>query len=373
MQSDWQGALDRWQSAGLIDGDAAQRIRSFEQTRSGLAGLRWPTIVALAFGGLMLGAGVLLLFVAAHWDTLSPGARFALVLTMLAVFHGAGAAARSQRKFGDDAARIGNGIARRGNFSHRTDFQFYQEHWPSGVMLWAAGAWAGWWLRRDWVQFAFAAVLTPFWLAGEWAEAYPGSPEEVARVLCEGSVLLFMTYLAARTRKQDDSLRRVLVWIGAIGLLPASITLAAEFTLWRGSGGQVSGSALATGYLVAFGLPLALAWWLRRGDAWMNVVAAVWVFLLGAIARTENPWLFMWCALGAAGMIAWGVRDGRSERVNMGMIGFAITLLFFYFSQVMDKLGRSASLIGMGLLFLAGGWGLERIRRRLVTRAREAT
>jgi hypothetical protein len=32
----------------------------------------------------------------------------------------------------------------------------------------------------------------------------------------------------------------------------------------------------------------------------------------------------------------------------------------------MDKLGRAASLIGLGLLFLLGGWLLEKTRRRLV-------
>jgi len=52
------------------------------------------------------------------------------------------------------------------------------------------------------------------------------------------------------------------------------------------------------------------------------------------------------------------------------MAGFAITILVFYFSTFMDKLGRSASLIGLGLLFLAGGWALEKLRRRLVARAR---
>ena len=52
---------------------------------------------------------------------------------------------------------------------------------------------------------------------------------------------------------------------------------------------------------------------------------------------------------------------------------FGITVLAFYFSTVMDKLGRSASLIGFGLLFLAGGWALERARRRLVRVARGAT
>jgi hypothetical protein len=38
----------------------------------------------------------------------------------------------------------------------------------------------------------------------------------------------------------------------------------------------------------------------------------------------------------------------------------------------MDKLGRSASLVGLGVLFLGGGWALERVRRRLVEQSREA-
>ena len=71
-----------------------------------------------------------------------------------------------------------------------------------------------------------------------------------------------------------------------------------------------------------------------------------------------------WCA--------WGIRDGRVERVNLGAVLFAATVVAFYFSEVMDKLGRSASLIGLGILFLAGGWALERARRRLALQAREA-
>jgi hypothetical protein len=47
-------------------------------------------------------------------------------------------------------------------------------------------------------------------------------------------------------------------------------------------------------------------------------------------------------------------------------------VIAFYFSEVMDKLGRSASLVGLGLLFLAGGWALERLRRQLVLQARGA-
>jgi hypothetical protein len=36
----------------------------------------------------------------------------------------------------------------------------------------------------------------------------------------------------------------------------------------------------------------------------------------------------------------------------------------------MDKIGRSASLMGLGVLFLGGGWAIEQTRRRLVSRAR---
>jgi hypothetical protein len=32
----------------------------------------------------------------------------------------------------------------------------------------------------------------------------------------------------------------------------------------------------------------------------------------------------------------------------------------------MDKLDRSLGLIGLGILFLAGGWALEKWRRKLV-------
>ena len=59
--------------------------------------------------------------------------------------------------------------------------------------------------------------------------------------------------------------------------------------------------------------------------------------------------------------------EGRRERINMGAAIFAGTVMAFYFSEVMDRLGRSASLIGLGALFLFGGWGIERARRHLLS------
>jgi hypothetical protein len=49
-------------------------------------------------------------------------------------------------------------------------------------------------------------------------------------------------------------------------------------------------------------------------------------------------------------------------------VGFAIAVVWFYFSDIFDKVGRSLGLIGLGILFLAGGWALEKTRRGLLAR-----
>jgi uncharacterized membrane protein len=56
--------------------------------------------------------------------------------------------------------------------------------------------------------------------------------------------------------------------------------------------------------------------------------------------------------------------------VNYGIAAFGLTVAWFYFSSLMDRLGRSLGLIGLGMLFLLGGWVLERVRRRLILQVR---
>jgi len=86
----------------------------------------------------------------------------------------------------------------------------------------------------------------------------------------------------------------------------------------------------------------------------------------------QNVSVYGLCALAAVGLVVWGLQENRRERINLGVAGFAITIVVFYFSSVMDKLRRSASLVSFGLLFLLGGWQLEKLRRRLVARTRMA-
>lgn len=125
------------------------------------------------------------------------------------------------------------------------------------------------------------------------------------------------------------------------------------------------------GWIAAIAIPLIVAFALRRRAAWMNLVAALWTVAALNLPRAAGDWaLYAWFGLGAIALAAWGVVESRTERINAGTAIFAVTVLGFYSSHVMDKLGRSASLAGFGILFLAGGWALERARRRLVIGAK---
>ena len=82
--------VQRWTEAGIIDAEAAARIIAFEAGQQRRASLRWTVFLAMAFGGILMAAGITL-FVAAHWDELSPLERFSLVLFLVAIFHLGGA------------------------------------------------------------------------------------------------------------------------------------------------------------------------------------------------------------------------------------------------------------------------------------------
>ncbi len=356
----WQTYLEKWREAELLDPATAERIRLYESEHAQSATLRWPMLLAIALGAVMLGAGVLL-FVSAHWDQLSPSARFSLVLLLVIVFHVAGAVLEQRSEslamalHGIGTVALGAGI-----FLAAQIFNL-QEHWPGGIMLWAIGAAVAWIIRRDPVQAGLVAVLAPAWLAAEWIDATDSYNME--STVAKWLLLLAVTYLSALAPDREGVMRDVLAWIGGIPLIPAAVIAASP---WLQYGPPVPAHLLWLGHTVGFALPLALALWLRGKSAWMNAVAALWIAALTLLPPGNSVLPYLWYAIASLGLIAWGLKERRHERIDLGVAGFGLTILAFYFSNVMDKLGRSASLISLGLLFLILGWGLERARRRLV-------
>jgi len=373
--------LRRWTEAGLLETAQADSIRSFEARHTGDPGLRWPVLLALGLGALLLAAGICL-FVAAHWDGLSPAERFFLMLLVVASLHGS-AAGLAGRFANLSIALHTVGTVALGAGIYLTGQTFnLQSHWPAAVLLWAVGAAAAWGVLRQWPQAVLTAILLPVWLSCEWLDATDVWSES-GSLLVEGLLLLAVTYLTAHGPSDTSVVRIALARLGSVALIPLAAALATVPSLGLAPHG-VPVRLWAAGLVLAFLGPLAIAVVLRGRRAWMNVVAALWILATGSLGRDRfvpsrpPPNAIHWAeltqyglyALGSIGLIAWGLAELRRDRVNLGVAGFAITVVAFYFSAVMDMLSRSASLIGFGVLFLAGGWALETTRRRLLERIR---
>lgn len=300
---------------------------------------RWK-IVALAFGPALIGAGL-----SAYWDTLSPPVRVALVLLWLGACHAAGAAMTerapklSMTLHAIGTVALGVGIFLVGHIFNLDD------HWPSGLMLWALGALLAWALLRDGPQLALVAILTPVWVISEWmavTEPFTDLHYAVLRRITDvGQFLLTLSYLSATEPTRRGLARRVLLWIGGVWMLPASLLLA--FTLggiarlppeWKTP--PPANGLLALGWIGAIGLPLLVAIACRRLNAWPNLLAAGWLIALVNLEHFETiatvgP--YAWWALGAIGLAAWGVGEGRPERIHLGGAILAAAALLFCFSR----------------------------------------
>jgi uncharacterized membrane protein len=255
-----------------------------------------------------------------------------------------------------------------------------QEHWPSAVLLWALCAAAGWWLLRDQFQQTLTILLVPAWIFSEWtdrASAYVGAETYFARMAAVVAAL----YLAAFLHSRRRALAGILFGFGAV-LLPISIGILVQG--WQSSSQQPWGFIPLSYRLAAFGVMLAVilaaAILERQSSVPMVVVAGVAMILpwaqttitegmTGSSWKHSVPSLLAYAIVAAASVfLVWGgVRTSAKNLVNYGVVAFAVTVMWFYFSSVMDKLGRSLGLIMLGVLFLAGGWVLERTRRKLIS------
>jgi uncharacterized membrane protein len=369
--------LTRWERAGLIDANTAAAIRGFEATRTKQGGRQWMVLLVLILGGILLGAGVLL-FVAAHWAELSPLSRMFLVLAMLVFFHGMGllvrgrfdALATAMHAVGTVSA--GAAIALVGQIFNM------QEHWPAAILLWAICAAAGWLLLRDQFQQTLTLLLVPAWIVSEWSsrsDPYAGLQVHIARMLA----VIGIVYLTAFLHSRKRIVFGILFAAGAILSITSVVVLSdgwnrAFFT--HASFVPVSYRLTALAILLLAILFGALAD--RRSIAPACVVAIIAYALPWAQNRVTEQFNTQWqrtepnllayamVAAAAIFLVWWGVRTLAKALVNYGMAAFAATVVWFYFSSVMDKLGGSLGLITLGVLFLAGGWLLERTRRRLV-------
>ena len=245
-------------------------------------------------------------------------------------------------------------------------------------MLWALGAILAWLVLRQWPQAFAAALLVPAWLGSEWSLATELYGGEAWNIAAQGFLLLALAYMSSPLTDRRQHFRMALRWAGGVLLLPFMLDViygGASFPPLSIQPRPPAG-LYAFGYFAAYVPILMLLAFVRKKQSLPMFSAAAWIFVLGFASRHPNPqdhpWIYLWVALGACAFCYWGVRDNRKLFINYGTAIFALDVIAFYFSQVLDKLGRSMGLILLGAIFLAGGWVLNRLRTDLIARAAAA-
>jgi len=395
---DFDSYLNRWQSAGILDADSAARIRTWESEQQASAvlrelepkpvaretGLAWQGRVALILGGILLASGVVL-FVSSHWDQLGPVIRYLLVMAMVTIFHFGGAIARDKYPATSSTLHAVGTVSTGAAIALVGQIFNIQEHWPAAILLWAIAATCGWMLLRDQAQQTLSLLLIPAWLICEWSYAAGnriGTDVYFGRFLFVWAIL----YLTLFIDTQRRIVRGVLFGLSAIAAVVGVFLLLESWRSWSGMQPYPQLHTRVWGWIIIAAIPLVFsATGLRRSG--IPVLAAITFSI--ALPWCERVWTERWNNGIASGsytrsepnflahalvaafcifLIWWGVRLASRGLVNFGVVGFGATVAWFYFSNLFDKLGRSLGLIGLGILFLAGGWALEKTRRGLLAR-----
>ena len=387
--ADFESLLKRWQSAGVLDADAASRIRAYESDQERPSGLRWQGRLALILGAILLGSGIAL-FVSAHWDELGPGWRYTIVMLMVAVFHIGGSLAREKYHGLSTALHAVGTISTGAAIALVGQIFNIQEHWPAAVLLWAIAALTGWVLLRDEAQQTLTLLLFPAWILCEWsysAKSHIGVDVYFGRFLVTWAVLYLTVFLGSERK----IVRGILFAAASISAVVGIVMLLESWRAWS--------------YTQSY-LPLHTRVW-----GWVDIAVLPLLFSIARLRKSSVPVLgslifaiaLPWCTrtwtetynygvshgsytrtdpnLAAHALVSaftifiiwWGVRESSRALVNLGIVGFAISVGWFYFSNLYDKMGRSLGLIGLGVLFLAGGWALEKTRRSLLAHMSQST
>ncbi len=392
-----ESLLKRWQSAGVLDADTAARIRALEAQSAAPsaggpatpaanpAGLKWLVVTGLILGAILLACGVVL-FVSAHWDQLGPGERYLLVIAMVAVFHVAGGLSRTSFEGFSVALHAVGTISTGAAIALVGQIFNIQDHWPAAVLLWVLAAFAGWALLRDQAQQTLALLLLPAWIFSELAfriDGHIGDSVYAGRLLFVWSIL-YLTFFAGSRRK---AVQGILLAVSAAAAIGGITAMLAGWVSFSSNQTYIPFGTRFWAWIAIAAVPLLIAAF--HGHKGLVPITAAIAFVI-ALPWCYSTWTEIFRQfngvngvltgtrpnLAAHALVAafavflcwWGVRLLSRALVNLGIVGFAVAVLWFYFSDIYSEHYRALGLIGLGILFLAGGWALEKMRRRILAR-----
>ena len=390
----------RWEADGIITAEQAEAIRNRYASDSPEAGgsaigNRVVTVIAI-MGAALIGLGIIA-FIAANWSEIPKLAKLALMVVGTPAIYVIGWFIGY--RFG--YVRIGVAVILLGAIAFGASIHLVAQTYhvpvnhPNLVPLWFLGVIPLAYITRSQAVFALSIIL---FLAAAGFRAQEWVPElnsEDTILLLPGLLPLgAFLFAAGRMQARFPDTRQFARLCDISGLLVAAagIYFLSFDELWWDIGrSKLSFNALTVEYwgmvaiaVIVIAALFAVAAWRdagqRTGQIWWEagavgsmalVAAAMWLGL--AFGGAWLWWVFNLVMLaGVLAMIAAGYRWNRAYLINLAVPIFAITLFTRYFEFGLGLLGQSVAFIVAGVILLAGGFGMEYLRRRLVRRIRES-
>ena len=392
----------RWQADGLISEEQAAailgRYDADTPAPGGSAiGNRVVTVIAV-MGAALIGLGIIA-FIAANWSDIPKLAKLAMMVVGTPAIYVIGWFVG----YRFDYPRIGIAIILLGAIAFGASIHLVAQTYhvpvnhPNLVPLWFLGVIPLAYITRSQAVFALSIILflaAAGFRAQEWALDF----EEEVTFMVPFMVPAFLTlgaflFAAGRMQARFADTRHFARLCDLAGLLvvAAAIYVLSFNSLWEAMAEyEPSFARLSVEYWLAAGiawlaaavmvgvagwrtgqLPGQLWWEVGAVGAMALVAAAMWLGL--AFGGAWLWWVFNLVMLaGILAMIAAGYRWNRAYLINLAVPIFAITLFTRYFEFGFGLLGQSVAFIVAGVILLAGGFGMEYLRRRLVRRMRES-
>ena len=390
--------LEAWQRDGTITAEQAQAVlarypdyppgHEASRRRQGL-------VTGLSIlGGILIGLGVITFF-AANWDEISHGVKLASLIAGMLLSYGAGFAI--WQRSGPTAYAVafvllgciiyGAGVHLIGQIYHIS-----VDH-PNLSMFWFLGVAPLAYVTRSRPVMFLAIVLFLAAVAfrqQDWLEAMDGSEAAIALSALYIALGAFL-YAVGKVKRQFEGWESLGGLFQALGLITAfaALYLLTFHDLFDNSG---SVSGLGLGYwglaygasAVAIGVTAGIAWLrARRGEQVTSELAeagAIAVLLAAAhvAARVSVGWDPLYPIvfnalfdLSALGLMASGYLGDHRGRVNLSIAFIALYVITRYFEYSIDLLDSSLLFSGAGVILLAGGYLLDRGRRRMLAAMRD--
>ncbi len=385
---------EAWQRDGTITAEQAQAIlarypdyppgHEASRRRQGL-------VTGLSIlGGILIGLGVITFF-AANWDEISHGVKLTSLIAGMLLSYGAGYAI--WQRSGPTAYAVafvllgciiyGAGVHLIGQIYH------VPVNHPNLSLFWLLGVAPVAYVTRS-RPIMFLAVVLFLAAVGfrqqDWLEGIDAALAWTALYIALGAFL----YAAGKAKRQLEGWESIGGLFQGLGLITAfaALYLLTFRDLFDVAGGVRGASigywALAYGAsAAAIGVTAGMAWLrARRGEQVAAELAEAGAIAVLLVAAHVAAWVSVWdqlypivfnalFALLALGLMASGYLRDHEGRVNLSIALIAIYVVTRYFEYSIDLLDSSLLFSGAGVILLAGGYLLDRGRRRMLAAMRE--